>query len=176
MSRGYRIQVPLSVAQAKAVGADQLSLQVALMPILTPPRMAELLRAQLVEAGWKPTADGGLQGEIEVGVVATLNKDGTSITVSTTTEQNITATGNNANAANNAARAQAKERTKDLNQAATAKLASREGDVRAVVDAAIQKVYATALEEKARSLGQLESMERQEGADGTVEIVLKVRV
>ena len=33
-----------------------------------------------------------------------------------------------------------------------------------------------ALQEKARSMGELQSMERHEGSDGTVEVVLKIKV
>jgi uncharacterized protein YaiL (DUF2058 family) len=71
----------------------------------------------------------------------------------------------------NAARAES-----SVKRQATTTLAKAEGDVRAALDDVIQRVYVSALEEKARSMGELQSMERHEGSDGTVEVVLKVRV
>ena len=92
-----------------------------------------------------------------------------------TTTKTVTGTGNTKSVADQAAAAQAKRAEQDLKRTATTSLASAEGDVRARLEAVVQKVYATALEEKARSMGQLESMQRTVGADGTVELVLKIR-
>lgn len=92
-----------------------------------------------------------------------------------TQEREVTGAAVNAAQAEQLAQQNA-ERAKDaIRRAATTALSKAEGDVRAALDATIQRVYLKALEQKARSMGQLESMEQTMGADGTVEIVLKIR-
>ena len=175
MSRGYRITVPLTISSVDLSASDELCIAVSLLPVLSPERLAEILRQTLRDDGWKNSDDNTLHVDLADGLHAELASDATSVRVTRTTTKTVTGTGNTKSVADQAAAAQAKRAEHDLKRTATTSLASAEGDVRARLEAVVQKVYATALEEKARSMGQLESMQRTVGADGTVELVLKIR-
>ena len=74
-------------------------------------------------------------------------------TVSMTQEREVTGAAVNAAQAEQLAQQNA-ERAKDaIRRAATTALSKAEGDVRAALDATIQRVYLKALEQKARSMG-----------------------
>jgi hypothetical protein len=176
MSRGYRVSMePLKVAHTNVAASDELCIQVSLLPILGADRMRELVREALGAEGWTTTDDGGLGKAVAPGLTATLSADGTSVTVSMTAQRAVSGSAANAAEAERAAQHNAALATDEVRRVATMALAKAEGDVRASLDATIQRVYVAALEEKARSMGQLQSMERSESADGTVEIVLKIR-
>lgn len=174
MSRGYRITVPSSVSTSTVVASDELCIAVSLLPVLAPERLQELLKQALRDDGWHDEA-GTLVVDLGGGLEASLNDDGRGITVTRTTSRELRAVAHTQQEADRAVRAQLDKAEHDLRRVATTSLASAEGDVRARLEGVIQKVYGTALEEKARSLGQLESMQRTVGADGTVELVLKIR-
>ena len=175
MSRGYRISVPLSVSRTTVEASDDLCIAVSLLPVLAPARLTEILRAALRDDGWQDGIDGTLVVDLENGLAAALSKDGSTVHVEKLQTQAVTATGSTQQAADQAAADQAERATTLAKRGATTSLAAAEGDVRARLEAVIQKVYGTALQEKARSMGQLESMQRTVGADGTVELVLKIR-
>ena len=63
-----------------------------------------------------------------------------------------------------------------LSRAAAEQLGAAEADIRAALQAALQKVYVEALQRKAASLGQIESVHEGRGADGELELTIKVRV
>ena len=170
MSRGYRVSMePLKVAHTNVAASDELCIQVSLLPILGADRMRELVREALGAEGWTTTDDGGLGKAVAPGLTATLSADGTSVTVSMTAQRAVSGSAANAAEAERAAQHNAALATDEVRRVATMALAKAEGDVRASLDATIQRVYVAALEEK------LQSMERSESADGTVEIVLKIR-
>jgi hypothetical protein len=176
MSRGYRVMVePLVQATRNVSASDEVCIQIALLPILGESRMRELVKDALRQDGWTDDGQGGLTRSMGDGLKATLDKDGSTVTVTQTQSQTVTGASRNANEAARLAEENAARAKDSVKRAATTALGRVEGDVRAALDAAVQRVYVTALEEKARSLGQLQSMERIEGADGTVEVVLKVR-
>jgi hypothetical protein len=166
---------PLVQATRQVSASDEVCIQIALLPILGDARMRELVKDTLRKDGWKDDGAGGLSKDVGDGLRATLDKDGVSVTVAQTKAQTVTGSSRNANQAEHIAEENAARAKDAVKRAATTALGRSEGDVRAALDAAIQRVYVTALEEKARSMGQLESMERIEGADGTVEVVLKIR-
>ena len=176
MSRGYRVVVePLSTAQQKVSSSDELCVDVALLPILSPQQMTDLLKDALDDDGWTLTADGGRQKTLRPGLVATLSADGSSITVSMTAERSVGGTGrSDAEAQQNAAQ-NATAASSAVKREATTTLAAAEADVRAALEKAIQQVYVEALEQKAQSMGQVESIERGTSADGSLEITIKVR-
>ena len=66
--------------------------------------------------------------------------------------------------------------SKELDKKVAERLDAAEGEVRAAVQAALQKVYVEALQRKAASLGEIESMQEVRGADGELELTIKVRV
>jgi hypothetical protein len=177
MSRGYRVMMePLQEARAKAEGSDELCIQVSLLPVLGDDRMRELLQAALREDGWQGTKDGALTKSLGQGLQATLSPDGKSVSVVQTSSVEVTGAARTGAEAARLAKENAARAESSVKRQATTTLAKAEGDVRAALDDVIQRVYVSALEEKARSMGELQSMERHEGSDGTVEVVLKVRV
>ncbi len=176
MSRGYRVVVePLSTAQRQVSASDELCVDVALLPILGEDAMRELLRQELAKEGWQPGADGSREKILKPGLVATLARDGTRVSVSMTAERQVGGSGSSQSAAEHAAAAAAAAASAAVKRQATTTLAKAEGDVRAGLEAAIQRVYLEALQRKARSLGQVESVVRGEAADGSIEITIKVR-
>jgi len=177
MSRGYRVYVePLSVARTNVSAEDELCIQLSLLPVLGEDRMRELVREALKADGWKDDGQGGLKKQLGDGLSATLDRAGAVVTVRQEANAEVTGAGRSQQLAEQQAEERARNVKDNVKRQATTSLARAEGDVRAAVDAVIQRVYVTALEEKARSMGQLESMEQTTSADGTVEVVLKVRV
>ncbi len=176
MSRGYRVVVePLSTANQHVTASDELCIDVSLLPILGADAMRALLINELTSIGWQQTADGGREKTIRPGLVATLSADGTTVTIAMTAEKDVAGSGRSDAEAKVAAAANAEQATAHVKRAATTALASAEADVRAALEAAIQKVYVDALEQKAKSMGQVESIERGTSADGSLEITIKVR-
>jgi hypothetical protein len=177
MSRGYRVMMePLQQAKATASGSDELCIQVSLLPVLGEDRMRELLQAALREDGWLGTNDGSLTKSLGQGLQATLSPDGRNVSVVQMSTVEVTGSARTGAEAARQAKENAARAESGVKRQATTTLAKAEGDVRAALDGVIQRVYVSALEEKARSMGELQSMERHEGSDGTVEVVLKVRV
>jgi len=176
MSRGYRVAVePLSTAHTSVSAEDELCVDVSLLPILGDNVMKELLKAELEKEGWRQTADGGREKTLRPGLTATLSADGSTVTLQMTAEKTVGGTGRTDAAAQAAAEKNAAAAAAAVKREATTKLASAEADVRASLEAAIQKVYIEDLEQKARSMGQVESIERGVAADGSLEITIKVR-
>lgn len=173
MSRGYQITV--SSVSSVVSASDELCIAVSLLPVLGAERMRGLLADALRGDGWVDVDGGELELELGNGLRARLLADGSRVVVERTTSRTIKATATTKAAAEAALVDKTAETKSELQRAATTSLAASEGDVRARLEAAVQQVYGTALEEKARSLGQLESLQRTVGADGTVELVLKVR-
>lgn len=177
MSRGYRIVMePLAQAKATASASDELCVQISLLPVLGEERMRELLQAALREDGWQPCGDGELTQQLKDGLQARLSADGRSVTVEQRASVEVSGAARTEAEAARLARENAARMEASVKRQATTSLAKAEGDVRAGLDAVIQRVYVTALEEKARSMGELQSMERHEAQDGTLEVVLKIKV
>jgi hypothetical protein len=172
MSRGYQITV--SSVSSVVSASDELCIGVSLLPVLGAERMRDLLHEALRADGWVDV-DGELELDLGRGLSARLVADGSRVVVERTAERTLRATATTKAAAEAALADKTLEAKSELQRAATTALAASEGDVRARLEAAVQQVYGTALEEKARSLGELESVQRTVGADGTVELVLKVR-
>lgn len=176
MSRGYRVVVePLSTANQHVSASDELCIDVSLLPILPPEVMHDLLKEELEKDGWKQTADGGREKTIRPGLVATLAADGSTVTISMTAERDVGGSGRSDAEAKEAAKKNASAAEAAVRREATTALASAEADVRAGLEKSIQKVYIDALEQKAKSMGQVESIERGQSADGSLEITIKVR-
>jgi hypothetical protein len=173
MSRGYQITV--SSVSSVVTASDELCIGVSLLPVLGVERMRDLLREALRADGWADVESSELELELGNGLSARLLADGSRVVVERTAQRTVKVTATTKGAAETALADKTAAAKSELQRAATTALAASEGDVRARLEAAVQQVYATALEEKARSLGELESVQRTVGADGTVELVLKVR-
>jgi hypothetical protein len=183
VSRGYRIgigaptwrQVTWRDASTKVESSDAISMDVGMLEILPEAAMVELLRQRLAEDGWSKGQDGAMSrdfGEVAV----TLAPDGRTVTARATGARDVKvrvqgdadATGKLAQASQRAER--------ELARAVTQVLGAAEADIRAGLQAALQKVYVEALQRKAASMGQIESVHEGRGADGEIELTIKVRV
>jgi hypothetical protein len=168
MSRGYRISWGNQSATAVAKATDRTELGVALLGLLPEAEMQERLRAELESAGWKRQKDGSLTRSFGE-ATATLSPDATSIhlEISKETSRRVAPA-----AVAGTTEALQKRLEKDL----VLELTAQEGEMRAEVDAAVQRTYAGALKEKAARLGAIESVTEGRSADGNEEIVIKVRL
>lgn len=178
MSRGYRIRWPVPQwrnTSATVESADACTMDVGLLEILPEAEMVALLRARLAEDGWKREDDGSMSRRIGE-VAVRLAPDGRSVEATASAAREVSARGtSDADAKSQLARAS--QAAKDeLSRTAAARLTAAEGDVRAAVQGALQRVYVEALQRKAAALGEVESMQETRGADGELELTIKVRV
>ncbi|MBL8600615.1 MAG: hypothetical protein JNK72_01695 [Myxococcales bacterium] len=164
---------------------DEVRLQVTLLPLLDEGRMRALLRETLKAAGWAETADGGLS-KSEGGVTASLTPDGREVVIRASATVEVEgvgrAQGDDEDAAREAQRAakadlarvtaQAQEglRAKTLGE-----IAAAEPGLRAALQTALNRVYREALEEKARSMGEVESIQEKGDARGSYEVTITVQ-
>lgn len=180
MSEGYRITFPnaraLQRVTTTVTGADELHLDVSLLPILPGPQMVEALRAELAKEGWRPEADGALVKELDDGLVGRLAPDGSEVVITATDTRTVVGHGDSEASAARAARDLAALGASASQRASTLRLTRVEGDQRAALDAVIQRVYVAALTERAGQLGVIESLHEGVAPDGTLEVTLKVRV
>lgn len=178
MSRGYRIRWPQPAwkdASTRVASEDAVCMDIGVLEILPEAEMLALLRAQLERDGWTKGKDGGLSktfGE----VTAELSPDGASLTARAAASRDVSARGTtDAEAQAKLGRA-SESAEKELARKVAERLDRAEGDVRAAVQEALQKVYVEALQRKAASLGEVESVQEVRGADGELELTIKVRV
>jgi hypothetical protein len=180
MSRGYRIRVPAPQVvhhdTATATGTDELCIEVGLLPILGVPEMCDLLREALAEAGWIRAADGTLRRSLGDGLEAELEPDASRITVSAVTRSEVEGSGATRDEAARVAAVRAEAAKTTVTRQSTARLARAEADVRATLEEVVQRVYVQALEKKARSMGDIQSIHHGTAVDGTVEVTIKIRV
>jgi hypothetical protein len=167
MSRGYRISWnPSATAVARAT--DRAELGVELLGVLPEAEMKQRLRAELESAGWERQADGSLARAFGQ-AAATLSADASSVHLEIAKEQTRRATKATVGAVT-------EEMQRRLEKELVAELSAQEGEMRAELDAAVQRTYAGALKERAARLGEIESMTEGRSADGEEEIVIKVRL
>lgn len=175
MSRGYRIAVPLQVARGTVTASDELCVDLDVLPILSDAEMRALVRDSLKEKGWKEQKDGTMTKVLGEGAVAVLDKDGKTVTVKLETTTEVQGSGQTQEQAQQALAARSKEAEKEAKAKATTTLAKAEPALRGELDDAVQKVYVEALKKKAAQMGQVESLQEERGADGSMEITIKVR-
>jgi hypothetical protein len=167
-------------------------LEVKLLPLLGDARMKDMLRRTLREQGWTEDPDGGLSRDFN-GATATLAPDGGAVTlrVTNTTEVQAKLQGSVAKTASNT---EEREAVKELNAQAKAALdrqreqarerlereqirvlAAAEPELRAKLQEALNRTYREALEERARELGELESLQERGDVKGDYEVTVVVR-
>ncbi len=178
MSRVYRIAVSESLSRIVHL-EDGVQTRLELLPILPTERMAGILADSLVERGFtvegdvaRRAADGGLEVAIDL-------REGT-VTVSLAEEREIAtqATGSGENA--ESARADALSRadktadrlTEQARQELTERLERQLRDLKAELDRVGNDVTAKALEERARQLGEIEAIHRDEDGSMTIKVRL----
>jgi hypothetical protein len=167
MSRGYRIAWSETVTAA-AKATDRTELGVELLGLLPEAEMKERLRRELEGAGWTRNKDGTLERSFGE-ATATLSADARSIHLEISKERSVQIGKIAAASATAGMQAQ-------LEKELVRELTTQEGEMRADVNAAIQRTYAGALLEKAARLGEIESVSEGRSADGTDEVVIKVRL
>lgn len=178
MSRGYRIawQQPVWRQASERVEArDEICMDVGLLDILPEADMLALLRQRLADDGWSRDGDGGMSrrfGEVTV----TLAPDGRSLTARAAQARDVVARGTTDQGAKDQLARLGKAAEQDLAREVARRITAVEGDVRASVQAALQKVYVEALQRKAAAMGEVESVVESRGADGELELTIKVRV
>ena len=178
MSRGYRVRMPEPTwrsATTRVSSSDAMAMDVGLLEVLPEAVMVALLRERLAADGWSKGQDGTMTrsfGEVEVELAA----DGRSITARATAVKDVKVRATSE--ADAAARLVRATRTVEgqLSRAAAEQLGAAEAEIRAALQGALQKVYVEALQRKAASLGQIESVHEGRGADGELELTIKVRV
>jgi hypothetical protein len=137
--------------------------------------MRDLVRQQLKAAGWKEGKDGTLEKKLDDGAVAVLGADGKTVTVELSTEQEVVASGRTNQEAAASLQEKKEHAEKEAKQRATQRLARAEPTVRGELDEVVQRVYVEALKRKAAQMGQIESQVESRGADGSLEITIKVK-
>ncbi len=173
MSRGYRIR--LYQASATAESEDEFGMDLALLDILPPKDMLALVRSELAKAGWKQQSDGSMQTQI-AGATVKLAADGSRITVHTKETKEVTSRAASQSTAKQAAERQATQAKDDLARTVTKKLMELEPMIREQVQQVLQKVYIEALQQKAKTLGEVESIDERRDENGELELTIKVRV
>lgn len=178
MSRGYRVRLPQPTwrnTTTRVSSSDSMALDVGLLEVLPEAAMVALLRERLAEDGWSKAPDGAMRrsfGEVQV----ELAPDGRTITAKASAARDVTVRAiSEADAANRLIRA-TRSAEGELSRAAAGQLGAAEAEIRAALQGALQKVYVEALQRKAASLGQIESVHEGRGADGELELTIKVRV
>lgn len=170
---------------------DQVVIAVRMLPVLQGDAMGSTLREVLAEQGWAAQPDGTMTRRFGA-VTATLDAGATSVTVSHAIDEKVTAKGTSAvtegDAADEArAEAVARERAEKALEDKRAKTAARleaenaaaltreEPAVRAALQEALNRVYRRALEERARQLGEVESIDERGDVRGGYEVTVVVK-
>jgi hypothetical protein len=162
-------------ATTRVESTDAIEMDVGVLEILPEAAMADLLRQRLAEDGWSKGQDGSMSRSIGE-VTVTLSPDARTVTARATVARDVKVRVQT-DADSTAPLAKASERAKrEVEQAVAQKLGKAEADIRAGVQAALQKVYVEALQKKAAAMGEIESMHEGRGPDGELELTIKVRV
>ena len=172
MSRAYRIE--WKTASRRITAQDEMSIDVALLGILSEDEMKSLLDAELAKDGWRKEK-GKLVKDFG-DAKAEIDAERKSVTIVLAKSREVTARATTEAEAKNRATEQAKGTQAQLDREVTAELAEAEATVRENLQGALQKVYVTALEAKARKMGEVESIDRRENEQGDLELIIKVKV
>lgn len=173
MSRGYRINWVTVATQVTT--KDKLTMQLSLLGILPEGEMQDLLCDELSRDGWSAQADGTLTKELDGDATATLDPKTATVTVEARAGREVTARGADQKGAQQALTAESERARQELEARASRVLAGLEPDLRQKLGEAIQRVYLEALRKKAATMGAVESVREQRGADGSYEVTIKVR-
>ncbi len=187
MSRAYRIQVSEGVQRVVHV-EDGVQGTIELLPILSAERMGELLAKELEKRGYARTEGGGVM--VRVGgdnVTVEVDVATGTVTVSIAEDVTLSVSGTGTGTAESVEEAKrlaaaalkaqidvaAAPLAEGARRAATARLEAELRELRPELDAAVSAATGEALVERARELGDVESIE------GSVEegnLTIKVRV
>ncbi len=173
MSRAYR--VPAYEASATIEAEDHLCMELEMLDILPPGEMVSMLREELKAEGWKERADGAVESTVGE-ARAVLEAEGDKVTVERREHNRVNVRGYNKGEVNTRLE-KAAERAKDTAQKNVVRsLLKVEPEVRETIQRALQRVYVRALKQKAKSMGEVESVREQRGETGELELTIKVKV
>ena len=170
---------------------DRVAIAVRMLPVLGADAMGLALRDVLAAQGWAAQADGTMTRDFG-GVTATLDAGATSVTVARSADARVTATGvarvpggepADAAQAERDATARAERSLAERRAAATARLEAEnavalsrdEPAVRAALQEALNRVYRRALEERARQISEVESVDERGDPRGGYEVTVVVK-
>lgn len=173
MSRAW--QVSIKTERRVVRGADHLELDLEVMNILPASSMQALLADALAEDGWTERSPGQWVKAIR-DVQATVDVAQGIVKLRSAQEAVVQGAGRTTGEAAQTADQRAADKQKDVDDQAAKKLFEAEPSVREALQVALQKVYERALEQKAASMGQVESIDRRENEEGQLELVIKVKV
>lgn len=170
---------------------DRVEIAVRMLPVLQGDAMGAALREVLAAQGWESQADGTMTrvfGE----VTAELDAGATKVTIRRAAEATVSASGSarvegaderdekraNAEALKRAEQALAQKQaraTEKLEKENAEALLREEPGVRAALQEALNRVYRRALEERARQLGEVESVDERGDVRGGYEVTVVVK-
>ncbi len=167
---------------------DRVEIAVRMLPLLAGDAMGATLREVLAAQGWEAQVDGTMTrvfGE----VTASLDAGATTVTVRRAGEATVTASGSAAvkdgdekkalakanTAAEKALEQERKRAGAKLEADNAAALTREEPAVRAALQEALNRVYRRALEERARQLGEVESVDERGDVRGGYEVTVVVK-
>jgi len=182
------IQIQVSASESRTIHVDDgVCAPLEMLPILARDRMAELLAAELAERGFERDGDIARRSEAS-GLVVEVDLRAATVTVRLADESHETAKVTLRGGAYPGGEDEAKDRLRARSQDAlddkfeqradklrreiTRKLEAALGDVRAELDAAIGGATIAALTERARQLGEIESLVD----DGAGNVTIKVKL
>ena len=172
MSKGYRIR--WATAQRTVRTTDRITLQVGFLGILSEVEMRRIFREELARDGWEEGTGGKLRSTID-GVAVELDAAGKTVTATAGGARTVEGRGATTAQAEQRATAREGEAERALLRDLGAQLTRVEPDLRAALEAAVQRVYVEALKRKASSFGAVESCSESTDADGTHEVRIVVR-
>lgn len=173
MSRAYRVTWLNSSRTVTAHNSLRLRLEI--LAILPEGDMHELLREELLRDGWVEQEDGSLELVLE-GLSARLPKGAKEITLSAESRARVDARGLSEGEVSKALDTASERAQTQLQDDVGLRLTKAEPTLRVRVDAVVQRLYLRALQRKAASLGEIESVREEKGQDGEYEVVIKVKI
>lgn len=168
---------------------DEVHLDVAVLPVLSDAAMREIVREVLRGDGWTQRDDGSLEKSFG-DAVATLSPDASGVTLRVRTATTVSATGSAAvekDTGERAAQREAERRAAEALKAVADKererlsaenmkaLTREEPTLRAEVQRALNRTYRRALEERARQMGEVESINERGDEGGSYEVTVVVK-
>ena len=170
---------------------DEVLIAVRMLPVLAGESMGTVLREVLAAQGWTAQADGTMTRSFGA-VSAILDAGATTVTVRHAGEVTVRATGSDlvvegdaedearaevvaAQRAEAALKRRREQAAVALAAANAAVLTREEPTVRAALQEALNRVYRRALEERARQLGEVESIDERGDVRGGYEVTVVVK-
>ncbi len=178
MSRGYRIRWPQPVwhnASKTVESSDAIAMDVGMLDILPEGDMVAILREQLAAAGWQRCEDGAMRTTVG-GVEVELDAEGRKVRASSSAQRKVAVRSQQEGELREQLGRASEGAERELSREVARQIISAEAEIRERIQGALQKVYIEALQRKAASMGEIESIISGVGEDGELEMTIKVKV